>query len=148
MTQQRCLDAGACRTDPDRSNSHGGWSILNTPVISVPLAIVPQVIVDGAHIEIRDDLSADIPEGCRESESSLPGLDGLNDARVQGPASLLEEAPIGHFLGQGMLEGIFQLRGEARLIEELVGLEVHEPTPECLLGQLRDGLKQRKGRVR
>jgi hypothetical protein len=67
-------------------------------------------------------------------------LEGLHDPRVEGPASLLEQAPIRHVMGQGVLEGIFQRGEEARLIEELGRLQVHETSLECRLGQLREGL--------
>ncbi len=39
--------------------------------------VVPPIMVDGAESVIRHDLKADIPEGCGESERTLPGLDGM-----------------------------------------------------------------------
>jgi len=39
--------------------------------------VVSPIMVDGADIVIRYDLKADIPEGCGESERTLPGLDGM-----------------------------------------------------------------------
>ena len=53
-------------------------------------------------------------------------LEGLDNARVQHPPPLLQEAAVGHLLRQGMLEGIGRLGEEARLIEELGGLEVRQ----------------------
>jgi hypothetical protein len=45
---------------------------------------------------------------------------------MQGPAPLLQEAAIGDLVGEGVLGGILVLREEARLIQELGGLEVGE----------------------
>ena len=67
-------------------------------------------------------------------------LDDLNEPGVQGPPPLLHEAPIDDLMSQGVLEGVFRLGKEARLVEELGGLEVREAVLQCRLGQLGDGL--------
>ena len=72
-------------------------------------------------------------------------LDGLDDAGVQRPPPLLQQAAVGHLVGEGVLEGVFELGEEARLVEELGGLQVGEAQAERLLGQLGDGLQQRRG---
>ena len=65
--------------------------------------------------------------------------------RVQRTPPLLQEAPIGYLVGEGVLEGVGELWEEARFVEELGGLQVPEPTVQRLLGQLRDGLQQQEG---
>jgi hypothetical protein len=47
---------------------------------------------------------------------------GLDNAGVQRPPPLLEQTPIGHFVRQGVLEGVGQVREQAGLIEKLGGL--------------------------
>ena len=54
---------------------------------------------------------------------------------------------IGHLLGQGMLEGVGALREEARLVEELGGLEVRQAAMQRRLGQLGNGLQQGQGHL-
>jgi hypothetical protein len=55
-------------------------------------------------------------------------LQGLDDLRMQRPPPLLEQAAVGHLVRQRVLEGVFSLREEARLIEELGCLEVRQVT--------------------
>ena len=54
-------------------------------------------------------------------------LDGLDDAGVQGAPPLLEQALVGHLVGERVLERVLEVGEEARLVEELGGLEVREP---------------------
>ncbi len=51
-------------------------------------------------------------------------------------------APIGDLVGEGVLEGVFEIREQAPLVEELGGLQTGEAAAERLLGQLGDGLKE------
>ena len=53
-------------------------------------------------------------------------LEGLDDAGVQRPPPLLEQAAVGHLVGEGVLEGVLALGKEARLVEELGRLEVRQ----------------------
>ena len=69
-------------------------------------------------------------------------LDGLDDAHMEAPPPLLQEASVGHLVGQGVLEGVGEFREKARLIEELGGLQVCQPTVQRPLGQLRNGLEE------
>jgi len=48
----------------------------------------------------------------------------LHDASVEAAPPLVREIPIGGLLSEGMLEGVLALGKEARLIEELSGLQV------------------------
>ena len=43
-------------------------------------------------------------------------LKGLDNVGMEHPPLLVQQAPVGHFLGEGMLEGIGRLRDQARLI--------------------------------
>jgi hypothetical protein len=71
-------------------------------------------------------------------------LDGLDQARVQPPPPLLEERTIGHLVCQGMLEGVFRLGEQTRLIQKLRRLEVRQATVQRCLGHVRNGLEQRQ----
>ena len=53
-------------------------------------------------------------------------LQGLDNPGVQAAPPLLQEAFVGHLMGQGVLEGVFDLGEEARLIQELGGLQMRE----------------------
>src|SRR5262245_38802890 len=46
-----------------------------------------------------------------------------------------------------MLEGIFELREKARLVEEPCSLEVRKAATERLLGQLGNGLQEHEGHL-
>jgi hypothetical protein len=67
---------------------------------------------------------------------------GCDDAGVQGPAPLLQEAPVGHLVGESVLEGVFQLGEEAGFVEELSGLQAAESAAQLLLRQLPEGLQE------
>ena len=79
----------------------------------------------------------------------VPGerLQGLDNAGVQHPPPLLQQAAVGHLVGEGVLEGVLALGEEARLVEELGGLQVREAAVQRLLGQLGNGLQQRQGHL-
>ena len=55
-------------------------------------------------------------------------LEGLDDAHVEAPPPLLQEAAVGYLVGEGVLEGVGEFGEEARFIEEFGGLQVREPT--------------------
>ena len=61
-------------------------------------------------------------------------LKRLDQARVQHPPPLQQEAAIGHLVGQGMLEGVVRLGKQARLVQELRRLEVRQATVQRLFG--------------
>ena len=72
-------------------------------------------------------------------------LQSFNDAGMQRPPSLLQQATVGDLVRQGVLEGVLAFREEACLIEELGRLEVREATMQNLLRQFGNGLQQRQG---
>jgi hypothetical protein len=51
-------------------------------------------------------------------------LDGLYDLCMQDPSPLLQEALIGHFVGERVGEGVLCLGEQARAIDELCRLEM------------------------
>jgi hypothetical protein len=74
-------------------------------------------------------------------------LDGLNDFGVEGTPSLLRKTPIGDLVREGVLERVFELRKEARFVEELGGLQAGEATVERQPGPFSDGLEEREGDI-
>ena len=74
-------------------------------------------------------------------------LKGLDQARVQHPPPLQQEAVVGHLVRQGMLEGVVRLGEQAGLIQELRRLQVRQAAVQRRLGQLRNGLEQRQGHL-
>ena len=74
-------------------------------------------------------------------------FEDLHTSGVQRAAPFLEEAAIGHLVGEGMLEGVLELREQARLIEKLGGPEVGQAVPQLLFGQLRDRLEDGIGHI-
>ena len=56
--------------------------------------------------------------------SPSEGFQGHDDAGMEHPPPLLEQAPIGHLVGEGVLEGVFWLGKKACLVEELGGLQM------------------------
>ena len=75
------------------------------------------------------------------------GFEDLDDPRVQGAPPLLEETAVGHFVGEGVLEGILALGKEPGLVQELGGLEVGEAAVQCLFGRLGDRLEEGEGHL-
>jgi hypothetical protein len=55
-------------------------------------------------------------------------FEGLDNVGVHVAPTLLEQAAIGDLVGEGVLEGVGMVREQARLVEELGGLEVHQAT--------------------
>ena len=68
-------------------------------------------------------------------------FEGLHNARVQGASALLQQAAIGHLMGEGVLEGILVLGEEVRFVEELGSLQVGETAMQRFFGHLGDGLQ-------
>jgi hypothetical protein len=62
------------------------------------------------------------PSGCQWHVAL--GFEYCHNLGVEGAAPFLEQATIGHFVGQRVLEGVGMLRKEASLVQELGRLEV------------------------
>ena len=71
----------------------------------------------------------------------IQALDGVHDARVQRPTRVLEQGPVGHFLGEGVLEGVLELGKEMGLVEELGRLELVQARAEPVRIEIGDGLE-------
>jgi hypothetical protein len=74
-------------------------------------------------------------------------LDHVDDLRVKLPSTLLQQSAVRDLVRESMLEGVLEIRIEARLVKELGGLEVIEPTAERLVRHLGDRLEQRERNV-
>jgi hypothetical protein len=70
-------------------------------------------------------------------------LQRLHRPRVQPPPPLLEEPCIGHLVSQRVLKSVLQCREGSGLVQEFGSLQIREVVSECLLGDLRNGLKNR-----
>jgi hypothetical protein len=86
-------------------------------------------------LEIRRCLVPDLGPQAMVSEPldvlgepvAMQHLDGVHQAGVECPTPLLQQAAVGHFVGQRVLERVLQLRKQCRLIEELGRLEPCQP---------------------
>jgi hypothetical protein len=74
-------------------------------------------------------------------------LEGFDNACVQPSPPLQQQAVVGHFVRQGMLEGVFRRGKQARLIQELRRLEVLQAAVQRRLGHVRNSLQQRQGHL-
>src|SRR5262249_56515167 len=71
------------------------------------------------------------PEGVVRQPVNLLGeplrrqpFEGVDNGGVQRAPPLLEDTPIGYFMRQGVLEGIFQVREQVCLVKELGRLQM------------------------
>src|SRR5215813_13875117 len=74
-------------------------------------------------------------------------LDRRDDASVQSPPPVLQDAPVGHLVRERVLERVFEVREDARLVEELGSLEVTQSPTQVVLGRVGNGLQQREGHI-
>jgi hypothetical protein len=65
---------------------------------------------------------------------SVERLDCVHDSRVKVAAPLVQQTAVRDLMRKRVLEGVFEVWEEARLVEELGGLEMGEPTPQVFLG--------------
>ncbi len=63
------------------------------------------------------------------------------------PPALVEEASVGHLVRERVLERVFEVGEEARLVEELGRLEMGEPSAQLLLTLVRDRHQQGEGHI-
>ena len=59
----------------------------------------------------------------------------LARALMQSPAAFEQQRVVGDLLRERMLEGVFELREEARLVQELRGLEIGEIAVQLVSGR-------------
>ena len=60
----------------------------------------------------------------------MESLDRIDDLGVQRPTPIVEQTPISDVVDQRVLEGVLEIREQARLVEELTGHEMGEPRAE------------------
>ena len=70
---------------------------------------------------------------------------GCDNVGMQYPPPLLEEAAVGHLLGEGVLEGVDQLGEQARLVQELGVLEMREAQAEASSGNSATAWRRVRG---
>jgi hypothetical protein len=80
------------------------------------------------------------PERMRGEDFDLLGqpvsgecFERLHDAGMEGAPPFLKQAAVGHLVRQGVFEGVFPLRKQAGLIEQLGGLQVGQAALEHVL---------------
>src|SRR5207247_4629267 len=73
----------------------------------------------------------------------VEAFDGLDDPGVESAPALVQEASVGHLMDERVLEGVFEVREEAGLVQELRGLQVAESGAQLVLARLGNRLKQR-----
>jgi hypothetical protein len=74
-------------------------------------------------------------------------LDLLDDLRMDGAAAVGEETAVRHLLRQRMLERVFRVWKEARLVEKLRGLQMRKLAAQVILGPVGDGVEQGEGNL-
>src|SRR4029450_4772860 len=74
-------------------------------------------------------------------------FDRFDNSNVENAPPLLQEAPIGNFMCKRVLESVFKIRKQPRLIEKLRGLQPSEAKAKFVLRLVRDGLEQRERNI-
>ena len=74
-------------------------------------------------------------------------LEGVEDLAVKRAPAVLEQAPVGHVVGQRVLEGVFEIGKEPRLVQKFCGTKLAQAPAQCLLGYLGDSLQEPKGHI-
>src|SRR5581483_7379194 len=65
-------------------------------------------------------------------------LDRIDDTAVQSATATAEQAAVGHVMGDGVLEGVLEIREQLRLVQELSSLEPTDLTAQHVLWDVRD----------
>src|SRR5262249_12575768 len=86
-----------------------------TSLLAVGYGLVPYLTPECMVREAFDVLTAPLGIECFQR---------LHNLGMQGSTSFLEQTGVGYLLGQGMLEGVYLVREEPRLIKQLCTLEV------------------------
>jgi hypothetical protein len=75
----------------------------------------------------------------------IEGLDDLDDPRVESLPPVPGEAAIRDILGEGVLEGVLQLRKQSRLVEKLRGLQAAQAGSQRVLPEPGDRAQHGEG---
>src|SRR5262249_43025284 len=81
---------------------------------------VPRLAAEGVTGEALDVLDEPI---------RIQAFDGGDDPGVQNLTPFLKQRPVGDFMGERVLEGVLQVRKQARLVEKLGLLKMPQPPP-------------------
>ena len=78
----------------------------------------------------------------------IEGFDRVDDLPVQRALPIVQQAAVGHLVGQRVLEGELDLGKQPRLVDELRRLQVREPARQDVLREPGDcaQLGQRSGK--
>ena len=82
------------------------------------------------------------PIGVFGEAVSIPGLDPLHHAAMQGPTPLLKQAAVRHLVREGVLECVFEIGEKSGLVQELGGLEPAEALAQGFLALVCDRLEE------
>src|SRR5712691_1650887 len=115
--------------------AHGGFRARLTQIRE---RLVPDFAVEGVVGELFDVL---------RQTSRIEVLDGLDDPGMEGAPPLLKQAAVRHLVGQRMLERVFEVGEELRLVEELRRLQAGEAAAKLILGRVRDRLELRERHI-
>ena len=74
-------------------------------------------------------------------------FDRLHDPGMERAPAVLQHAAVRDLVGQRVLEGVLEIREEARLVQELGRLEVSEPVSKAALEHIDDSLQERERHV-
>src|SRR5439155_18833876 len=72
----------------------------------------------------------------------VQAFDGAHDTPVEEPAELLQQSPVGHLVGQSVLEGVLEVGKQLGLDEEFGRLQAGEETAELRLRHVCDRLEE------
>jgi hypothetical protein len=87
------------------------------------------------------------PFGLRRHVVGALGLEHLRNALMDLLPRALEQRLIGRLLNEGVLEGVFPLGKQPRLVEKLGVVQVGQATMQRLVGQIRQSVKEAPGDV-
>src|SRR5260370_14944820 len=82
------------------------------------------------------------PLGALRDRIVQPSLERLDQARIEGAAAILKQRAEGDVERQRVLEGVLEDGKEARLVQELAGLEIVQAPAELVLRDVGDGSEQ------
>jgi hypothetical protein len=102
----------------------------------------PAEVSDGLNPTLAADSVIGEPINLLERAVACRRFQDLEDSSVQNAPLVLQQAAVGHFVRERVLERIFELTTKTRLVEELGRLEVRQPPVQAVPWQIRDGLQE------
>src|SRR3990172_1772825 len=77
----------------------------------------------------------------------IESFNSLDDPGMENTPPFLKEAPVGDLVGQRMLEGVFELGEETRLVNKFSGLKMCKSLAQSLICFLYDGLQEEERNI-